>query len=31
MACSGEKILVLGGIPSHLEGGTNFVKIHKIS
>jgi pyruvate kinase len=31
LACSGEKILVLGGIPAHVEGGTNFVKIHKIS
>jgi len=30
-ACSGEKILILGGIPAHIEGGTNFVKIHNIS
>jgi pyruvate kinase len=30
LACSGEKILVLGGIPAHIEGGTNFVKIHNI-
>ena len=29
--CSGEKILVLGGMPAHIEGGTNFVKIHMIS
>jgi len=31
LACSGEKILLLAGIPAHLAGGTNFVKIHKIS
>ena len=30
LVCSGEKILLLGGIPAHIEGGTNFVKIHKI-
>jgi pyruvate kinase len=30
LACSGEKILILGGIPAHVEGGTNFVKIHEI-
>ena len=30
VACSGEKILVLGGIPAHIEGGTNFVKIQLI-
>jgi pyruvate kinase len=28
--CHGEKILLLGGIPSQI-GGTNFVKIHKVS
>ena len=31
LTCSGEKILILGGIPAHVEGGTNFVKIHKIN
>jgi pyruvate kinase len=31
LACSGEKILVLGGMPTHIAGGTNFVKIHKIN
>jgi pyruvate kinase len=31
LACPGEKILILGGIPAHIEGGTNFVKIHQIS
>jgi pyruvate kinase len=31
LASPGEKILVLGGIPSHIEGGTNFVKIHLVS
>jgi pyruvate kinase len=31
LVCSGEKILILAGIPSHIEGGTNFVKIHKIN
>ncbi|MGA3014936.1 MAG: pyruvate kinase [Bacteroidales bacterium] len=30
LAYSGEKILILGGIPAHVEEGTNFVKIHKI-
>ena len=31
LVCPGEKILVLGGIPAHIEGGTNFVKIHLVS
>jgi pyruvate kinase len=31
LAYPGEKILVLGGIPAHIEGGTNFVKIHQVS
>jgi len=26
----GERILVLGGIPAHHPGGTNFIKIHRI-
>ena len=30
LARSGERILVLGGIPSGNPGGTNFVKIHEI-
>jgi pyruvate kinase len=30
LACHGEKILLLGGIPAH-TGGTNFVKIHQVS
>ena len=29
-AKSGDKILLLGGIPAHEAGGTNFVKIHTI-
>ena len=29
--CSGEKILILAGIPAHIEGGTNFLKIHRVS
>ena len=28
---SGDKIVLLGGIPAHRPGGTNFVKIHTIS
>ena len=31
LGCPGEKILVLGGIPAHIEGGTNFVKIHQVT
>ncbi len=27
---SGDKILVLGGIPAHEAGGTNFIKIHTV-
>jgi pyruvate kinase len=27
----GEKILLLGGIPANIEGGTNFLKIHRVS
>lgn len=30
LICKGEKILILGGIPAHAAGGTNFVKIHQI-
>ena len=26
----GDTILILGGIPSHVPGGTNFIKIHKV-
>jgi pyruvate kinase len=29
--CSGEKILILAGIPAHVEGGTNYLKIHAVS
>lgn len=28
---SGDQIVFLGGIPAHLRGGTNFVRIHRIS
>ncbi|MCK9203815.1 MAG: pyruvate kinase [Bacteroidales bacterium] len=28
---TGDNIIILGGIPGHQEGGTNFVKIHTIS
>ena len=31
LARSGDKILLLGGIPAHMAGGTNFIKIHTIS
>jgi pyruvate kinase len=31
VAKSGDKIVVLGGIPAHTPGGTNFLKIHTIS
>ncbi|MCK9219452.1 MAG: pyruvate kinase [Bacteroidales bacterium] len=27
---SGDKILIMGGIPSNLPGGTNFLKIHTV-
>ena len=30
LAISGDKILLLGGIPSHEAGGTNFIKVHTI-
>ena len=30
LVCKGEKILILGGIPAHASGGTNFVKIHVV-
>lgn len=30
LAKAGDKILVLGGIPAHEAGGTNFIKVHSI-
>jgi pyruvate kinase len=30
LAAIGDKIIILGGIPAHESGGTNFVKIHTI-
>jgi pyruvate kinase len=30
LACTGDKILVVGGIPAGEPGGTNFIKIHTI-
>jgi len=30
LAKSGDKILLLGGIPAHTAGGTNFINIHTI-
>ncbi len=30
LAKPGDKILLLGGIPAHTAGGTNFIKIHTI-
>jgi pyruvate kinase len=30
LASSGDKILLLGGIPAHHAGGTNFIKVHTI-
>ncbi|MEI7501007.1 MAG: pyruvate kinase [Bacteroidota bacterium] len=30
LARSGEKILLMGGIPAHEAGGTNFIKVHTI-
>ncbi len=30
LARKGDKILLLGGIPAHIEGGTNFVKIQVV-
>jgi pyruvate kinase len=26
----GEKVVIVGGIPAHRHGGTNFVKIHQV-
>ncbi|MDJ0903057.1 MAG: pyruvate kinase [Xenococcus sp. MO_188.B8] len=31
LATSGDKILIMGGIPTQIAGGTNFLKIHTIS
>ena len=31
LAKSGDKILIMGGIPTQIAGGTNFLKIHTIS
>ena len=30
IACSGDQIVLLGGIPAHQPGGTNFLKVHTI-
>jgi len=30
LAARGDKILLLGGIPAHASGGTNFIKVHTI-
>ncbi len=30
LAKTGDKILVMGGIPAHESGGTNFIKVHTI-
>ncbi|MDP1624055.1 MAG: pyruvate kinase [Bacteroidales bacterium] len=30
LARSGDKMLLLGGIPAHKSGGTNFIKVHMI-
>lgn len=30
LAVSGDKILIMGGIPTQIAGGTNFLKIHTI-
>jgi pyruvate kinase len=30
LAKSGDKVLVIGGIPAHATGGTNFIKIHTV-
>jgi pyruvate kinase len=30
LATSGDKILLLGGVPAHKSGGTNFIKVHTI-
>jgi pyruvate kinase len=26
----GDRIVILGGIPAHLKGGTNFIRIHSV-
>jgi pyruvate kinase len=31
LAKSDDKILIMGGIPTQIAGGTNFLKIHKIT
>jgi pyruvate kinase len=31
LAGSGEKILIMGGVPNYQPGGTNFIKIHTMS
>jgi pyruvate kinase len=31
LAHPGDKILILGGVPTHEAGGTNFIKIHTVS
>ena len=31
LATSGDKILIMGGIPTQIPGGTNFLKIHTLS
>jgi pyruvate kinase len=31
LAASGDRILVLAGIPAHIPGGTNYLKIHTIA
>ncbi|MCK9423992.1 MAG: pyruvate kinase [Bacteroidales bacterium] len=31
LATSGDEIIILGGIPGHREGGTNFIKLHTIT
>lgn len=30
MVRSGDKIIVMGGVPAHQSGGTNFIKIHTV-
>jgi pyruvate kinase len=31
LAKSGDQILLIGGIPAHQAGGTNFIKVHRLS
>jgi len=31
LASAGDQILLIGGIPAHQAGGTNFIKVHQIS